>query len=63
MTAADQFTIRGMKKDMLENSNSILFLVPVNLDVKMKAVALGALFLIVKYSFLYLIFIVSFFFL
>lgn len=54
MTSADQFAIRSMKITHNFKKSNILksfFLVPMDLDVKMKAVALGALFLIVRFYF------------
>lgn len=49
MTTADTFAIRGEMKDLFRVIMiSLCCLVPLDLDVKMKAVALGALFLIVS---------------
>lgn len=55
MTTADMFSIRSKTAKSVRSSLSVCsslslsrFLVPLDMDVKMKAVALGALFLIVR---------------
>ena len=51
-TSADAYLLKGKcPNQFFSSSHRLIFVVPVDLDVKMKAVALGSLFLVVSFSF------------